>query len=59
MVADALSRVPGSDLLSDAQFCTSMHTLDIAHVDTDFVDIDYDLQCSGVLTLYENESFLR
>ena len=58
MVADALSRVPGSDLLSDAQFCTSLHTLDITHVDSGFADFDYDLQCSGVLTLYENESFL-
>ena len=58
MVADALSRVPGSDLLSDSQLCTNLHTLDIEHVDSSFDDIDYDLQCSGVLTLYENESFL-
>ena len=33
VVADALSRVPGSEVLSTAQLCSVLYTLGIYHVD--------------------------
>lgn len=33
MVADALSRVPGSEVLTDSELCSFLCTLNITHVD--------------------------
>ena len=33
MVADTLSRVPGSELLTAAELCSSSCTLNVCHVD--------------------------
>ena len=29
------------------------------NIDDDHADVEYDLVCSGVLTVYENDSFLK
>ncbi len=38
--------------------CGSLCTLGVIHVDDGCADMDADLACSGVLTVYENDSFL-
>ena len=58
VVADTLSRIPGSELLGASLLCSSACTLGNAHVDDGCADVDFDMLCSGVLTVYENESFL-
>ena len=58
MVADTLSRIPGSEMLDVSLLCSCWYTLGVEHVDDGCADVDADLACSGVLTVYENESFL-
>ena len=58
MVADALSRVLGSEVLDAGSLCSVFCTLGVMHVDDGCADVDADLACSGVLTVYENTSFL-
>ncbi len=57
-MADALSRVPGSEVLDVGSLCSLFCTLGISHVDDGCADVDADLACSGVLTVFENASFL-
>ena len=58
MVADALSRVPGSEVLAASGLCSFCYTLGVEHVFDGCADVDDELALSGVLTLYENESFM-
>ena len=58
MVADALSRVWGFEMLSSLLLCSSTSKLGVSHVDDGCADVDADLACSGVLSVYENDSFL-
>ena len=58
MVADTLSRIPGSEKLDQVELCSYCCTLGVLHVDDGCADVDVDLECSGVLTVYENTSFL-
>ena len=57
-MADALSRIPGSEMLDVGSLCSVFCTLGVPHVDDGCADVDADLACSGVLTVYENTSFL-
>ena len=43
VVADTLSRVPGSELLDVLCLCSSVFTLGIEHVDDGCADVDFDL----------------
>lgn len=46
VVADTLSRVPGSDLLSKLEFCSDFCTLNVLHVDESSDDVAADVACS-------------
>ena len=59
MIADALSRVPGSEMLTASLLCSSLCTLGVQHVDDGCADTDYDMLCSGVLSVYGNDSFIQ
>ena len=39
--------------------CSQVCTLGVDHVDDGCADVEFDLQCSGVLTMYENQSFIQ
>lgn len=62
MVADALSRVPGSETLLGHMLCSCWCTLGVSHVDDGCADMADDvaaeLACHGVISLFENASFL-
>ena len=51
--------MPGADALQHLMLCSQVCTLGIDHVDDGCADVEFDLQCSGVLTLYENRSFMQ
>ena len=43
VVADALSRVPGSEALDVSLLCSFVCTLGVEHVDDGCADVDFDL----------------
>ena len=43
MVADALSRVPGSEALDASLLCGYVCTLGVEHVDDGCADVEFDL----------------
>ena len=58
VVADALSRVPGSEDVSCLQLCSLSHTFGFQHID-DLGDDQVVDRLSGLVTIYENQTFLQ
>ena len=59
VVADALSRVPGSEVLSTAQLCSVLYTLGIYHVDEQIMCDSCNIGLNNVITIHENKTFLK
>ena len=65
VVADSLSRIPGSESLEMLQLCNLVNTFGIKHVDDTPIKLQKQfkginmLQCNSFLTIHENESFLE
>ena len=55
VVADALSRVPGSEQLDSSVVCSSVFTLGVLHVD----DVAHLSSINSVITINENKSFIK
>jgi hypothetical protein len=60
VVADTLPRLPGSETLSKLVLCSSTYTLGIYHVNhvDDEINLDYNEQLHGIISLYENDTLL-
>ena len=56
-MADALSRIPGSEALPATEVCSYLYTLGLQHIDD--VAFGNNLQCGGIITIHENDTFLR
>ena len=56
-MADALSRIPGTEALPTTELCSYLCTLGLYHIDD--VACNADLQCGGIITIHENDTFLK
>ena len=59
VVADALSRVPGSEDVNCLQLCSCTHTFGLLHVDDSGFEHKQVEQLHGLVTIYENKTFLQ
>ena len=60
MVADCLSRIPGTESLDCNLLCSSMYTLGLLHVSDlpDEVPVEHSHDLNAVITIHENDTFL-
>ena len=60
MVADTLSSLPGSETLLKLALCSSTYSLGIYHINhvDDEINLDYNEQLYGIISLYEKDTFL-
>ena len=58
MVADTLSRIPGSEVVSSLHMCSFDWTLGVEHADDLGADVYSATWLSNIITMHENKSFL-